>query len=218
MSDENQNPSRRAGVDRLHLTQALTNREEARQAYAEWAQTYDEDVEHDLGYASPGLVAEALARHLAPSTARLLDVGCGTGLAGEAVRSFGSWRLYGLDLSVEMLARARAKGVYEGLIAADLGQALPLGDDGFAGAVSSGTFAPGHVGPEAIGQVLRVLDADAPFAFTVHQKIWEDGGFRATLRKLEVEGAMRLAEAETHQHISNVPGQTCIFCVVLKGE
>lgn len=216
MSGTRKKPSPPRGADRLHQTQALASRDEAREVYAEWAEAYDGDVEHGLGYLSPRLVADALSRHLGTGSTPLLDAGCGTGLAGEALRQHGSWPLYGLDLSPEMLARARAKGVYQGLIAADLGQPLPLGDGGFSGAVSSGTFSPGHVGPEALAQVLRVLGAGAPFAFTVHEKVWGGGGFRDALERLEEDGTVHLAEVETHRHIAHVPDQSCVVCVALK--
>ncbi|WP_425536227.1 methyltransferase domain-containing protein, partial [Chromobacterium vaccinii] len=41
-------------------------------------------------------------------------MGCGTGLAGEAVRPYAS-RLDGVDLSAGMLERASAKGIYDSL-------------------------------------------------------------------------------------------------------
>ncbi len=49
----------------------------------------------------------------------MLDLGCGTGLAGAAFRPFVDW-LVGVDLSPAMVAQAAAKGLYDRLATADL--------------------------------------------------------------------------------------------------
>jgi predicted TPR repeat methyltransferase len=45
---------------------------------------------------------------------RALDLGCGTGLAGAAVRPFCDW-LIGVDASPGMIAQARHKQIYNDL-------------------------------------------------------------------------------------------------------
>jgi len=49
----------------------------------------------------------------------VLDLGCGTGLAGVAFRPFVDW-LVGVDLSEAMVIEARGKGAYDRLITADI--------------------------------------------------------------------------------------------------
>jgi len=51
--------------------------------------------------------------------ASLLDLGCGTGLAGAVFRPFAA-RLVGVDLSPAMIARAHAKGDYDRLTVGSL--------------------------------------------------------------------------------------------------
>jgi predicted TPR repeat methyltransferase len=50
--------------------------------------------------------------------AAALDLGCGTGLAGEALRG-DVVALSGIDLSPAMIAQARRKGLYDELVAAE---------------------------------------------------------------------------------------------------
>ena len=74
-----------------------------------------------LGYRAPALVAEMLA-HAGLEASRSLDVldaGCGTGLCGPLVAPYAR-RLVGVDLSEAMLARARARGVYDELVRGEL--------------------------------------------------------------------------------------------------
>lgn len=53
----------------------------------------------------------------------LVDLGCGTGLAGEAYQAPGA-RLIGVDISEKMLQKASEKGIYEKLIKSDIAEYL----------------------------------------------------------------------------------------------
>jgi predicted TPR repeat methyltransferase len=81
-----------------------------------------------LAYSAPALLVAAVAAACRAQGRRLrfgtmLDLGCGTGLAGAAFRALVDW-LVGVDLSPAMIAEARAKGVYDALHVADLGDFL----------------------------------------------------------------------------------------------
>lgn len=73
-----------------------------------------------LRYQGPQWLAECLQRLALPAAALdMLDLGCGTGLAGAVLRPYAR-RLCGVDLSGEMLARAAEKKVYDALIQGDI--------------------------------------------------------------------------------------------------
>jgi predicted TPR repeat methyltransferase len=74
-----------------------------------------------LEYRAPQLVGEAVACVLgeARQDLQILDLGCGTGLCGSYLRGYAQ-SLVGIDLSGNMLERARARGYYTSLIKADL--------------------------------------------------------------------------------------------------
>lgn len=74
------------------------------------------DNEH--AYFGARLVADALREHAGQETLDILDIGCGTGLAGALVRPLAG-RLDGVDLSPAMLEKAREKSVYDRLDRAD---------------------------------------------------------------------------------------------------
>jgi predicted TPR repeat methyltransferase len=80
-----------------------------------YAPAFEESLVGRLGYRGPELLMEALGRAGAfKSFESVLDLGCGTGLAGAAIRPY-SRRLTGVDLSPRMLEAARAKDVYDRL-------------------------------------------------------------------------------------------------------
>jgi predicted TPR repeat methyltransferase len=119
-------------VEALHMVAALTGerRERADAAYvAKFFDEYAEEFEHTLvdglGYKTPAEVATLVARHRPPrgSFVRALDLGCGTGLAGRAVRRECEV-LIGVDISPNMLAKAREAGGYDELVVSDIGQFL----------------------------------------------------------------------------------------------
>lgn len=90
------------------------------QLYARFSSFYDENMRGDLDYRAPEVLADAVARALGGRRGlRVLDLGCGTGLSGRRLRPWASW-LAGVDLSSEMLARARATDVYDALQVAEI--------------------------------------------------------------------------------------------------
>ena len=93
--------------------------------YAGMADTFDEHLTQRLGYRVPSLVVDELTPWLSDFAQRhnrlpsVLDLGCGTGLFGVAVRQYAA-TLTGVDLSAAMLAKARERGIYDELIESDL--------------------------------------------------------------------------------------------------
>ena len=94
-----------------------------RRLFDDYAETFDVHLA-ELGYRAPALVVDALRAIVGASPVRrLADLGCGTGLVGERIRS-GLGRpvqeMIGVDLSPAMLAKAATKRCYDELVADDL--------------------------------------------------------------------------------------------------
>jgi predicted TPR repeat methyltransferase len=88
--------------------------------FDQYAETFDRHLTEALAYRGPQILLDAIEQ-TAPQRifARMLDLGCGAGLAGEAFRSRVR-TMTGMDLSPAMIAKARAKNLYDRLAAADL--------------------------------------------------------------------------------------------------
>ena len=101
-----------AGFD--GLSEGLTDAY-IRTLFDQYAPRFDSDLTDALAYRAPAHVAAMLSRHAPGETAlSVLDLGCGTGLSGAALKPF-AWRLDGIDLSPGMTARARVRGLYDSL-------------------------------------------------------------------------------------------------------
>ena len=83
-----------------------------------FAETFDKQLVDVLGYDVPEKLARLVAAH-AGELPRAVDLGCGTGLAAQHLRS-GRSRLVGVDLSPRMLAKAAKRRSYDELIEADM--------------------------------------------------------------------------------------------------
>jgi len=197
----------------LERAYALDSDEKSRALYRDWAETYDETMLDGLNYLSPTTVARLLGDHLSNRKAAVLDVGCGTGLAGQALSGLGFGTIDGLDLSPEMMQVAARRGVYRNLIAADLHGVLPLSDDSYEGALGSGIFTHGHVDARCLDELFRVLKPGSPFAFTVKLEVWESLGFKGKLAAL-VDSGRIIERAFTHdRHYATAIQPDGVFCV-----
>ncbi|HEY3778859.1 MAG TPA: methyltransferase domain-containing protein [Rhizomicrobium sp.] len=92
-----------------------------RQLFDQFAGDYDSRMLGQLHYRAPAILRE-FAEFLglaAGAPHSILDLGCGTGLMGAAL---GDWalRLDGVDLSPAMAAKARARGIYDEIVTADI--------------------------------------------------------------------------------------------------
>ncbi len=92
------------------------------------AGAFEDILVDQLGYGVPGLISERLGALGLGPFARMLDLGCGTGLGAEAMREQAA-EIIGIDLSENMIDVAEAKDVYEGLYTGDVEAFLADNDE-----------------------------------------------------------------------------------------
>lgn len=182
---------------------AATSPVEVARHYDAWAGTYEQSMAR-AGYRHPAVVGALIARHLPRGAAPILDAGAGTGLLGEWLGILGYPAIDALDLSEGMLAVARAKACYRALHRVALGGPLPFADGAYAGIASAGVFTTGHVGVEALPELLRICRPGGVIVLSVKLPLWEQG-FAATLGEHAARG--RLAIAEVTQPYVSMPGE-----------
>ena len=94
-----------------------------RELFDAYAAKFDAHLVKALGYNAPAVLAQLVEDPEGGVFASVLDLGCGTGLAGEVFRPR-STHLAGVDLSPQMIAAAKAKCVYDRLATGDIGPFL----------------------------------------------------------------------------------------------
>ncbi|WP_137046221.1 methyltransferase domain-containing protein [Pseudolabrys sp. FHR47] len=161
-----------------------------------YAPKFETSLTGHLNYRGPQLLLDALTRAGAPSHfADALDLGCGTGLAGDLFRAL-CGRLTGVDLSGGMLQVAQGKKVYDELVEAEamtfLGSARP---NSFDLVLAADVFIYFHELMQIGVPIARVLKPGGYLAFSVETH--DDDGviLRDTLRYAHSEAHVRAAVA-----------------------
>ena len=181
-----------------YLKQAYTLKTEADtlNLYENWADSYERTLA-DHGYVTPKRCAEALSRHLTDITAPILDIGCGTGLSGLALKNAGFLSIDGTDVSATMLDKARLhKGVYKTLQLTTLRDPFPFAKGKYAAITAMGVIADKHAPPETISQLIDKLDKDGFLVFSLNNHTLENPTYEAEIQKLTVGENACLLEAE----------------------
>ncbi|ASM73812.1 MULTISPECIES: class I SAM-dependent DNA methyltransferase [Roseobacteraceae] len=167
----------------LNAAYALQTPEDSRQLYARWANTYDTTFASANGYVLHMQVASLFVKHGGKGS--VLDVGAGTGLCGAALTAHDIKPVDATDISPEMLEVARAKGIYRKLFTGDILRGLDVKDGTYAGVTSSGTFTTGHVGPDALDEVMRVVRTGGRITLSINAQHFSAQGFAAKFASLE---------------------------------
>lgn len=182
--------------------------DEVREAYKAWAASYEKDTVDGMGYIAPAVSADKLAHYLPPG-ARVLDAGCGTGLAGVELARRGFTAIDGMDLSSDMLDLAREKEAYDTLKVEDMTGPLSYGTGAYDGVVCVGTFTHAHVGPKGFDELVRITRPGGVIVATVHEDVWPDG-YADHFAALETARKATLKEAdEADYHLNK-----CRLCVL----
>jgi predicted TPR repeat methyltransferase len=182
--------------------------EDIETGYRAWASDYDKDLIDEAGYVAPKQCAEALRELLPDSGATVLDAGCGTGLVGVYLAEAGVAAIDGLDYSQDMLDVAAEKDCYRSLFQADLNQPLDIETGKYSATVCVGTFTTGHVGPEALFELIRVTEADGPICFTVRDTFWRETGFQDVIETAAARGMAEVVSSVEVPYIVK-EGSTC---------
>lgn len=154
--------------------------------YDQYAGSFDQDLLGNLDYRGPEVILDGLTRAGISGPLDILDAGCGTGLAGLAVKKLAR-RLDGIDLSEKMAEQARARGVYDQVKVGDL---LALSGSYDLVIAADVLIYLGDLAP--VMQAARtVLRPGGHFAFTVEQGEGEGYTLRPTGRFAHAEPYLR---------------------------
>ncbi len=184
--------------DRLKWIYSSKDNEELAERYDEWAESYDQELEQDYGWKIPRLIADVLS-HLTPRSGRILDAGAGTGMVGEHLGSLGYGDLVAMDISNEMLNKAREKGVYQEFHQMALGETLDFSDDAFDAVVCAGVLTFSHAPARSLHEMVRVTKPGGHILYSLRTDAYESMGFEGIHSELESGNKWQLVEKKGHQ-------------------
>ncbi|MBK1636587.1 class I SAM-dependent DNA methyltransferase [Rhodovulum adriaticum] len=149
--------------------------------YAKWAGSYDDELTEN-GYITPARVARAMAA--TGCKGPVLDIGCGTGLSGAALRAAGFAQIDGADISAPMLEEARKKGLYRDLLVTDPDAPLPVTPGDYPTIAAIGVVTTGAAPAEFLEDLAAALAPGGHLAFSFNDHALEDESYSAALDRL----------------------------------
>jgi predicted TPR repeat methyltransferase len=173
-----------------------------RRLFDQHAPHFEQSLLQQLDYRGPQLLADAVAAATRAAGrpmrfAAMLDLGCGTGLAGATFRAAVDG-LTGIDLSAAMIAQARRKAVYDRLVAGELVAFLAaeaVGATRYDLVVAADVLVYMQDLAVAAAAVRGVLAPAGLFAFTVETHAGEGVLLRESLRYAHGAAYLRAAIA-----------------------
>jgi predicted TPR repeat methyltransferase len=135
-----------------------------------------------LGYRAPELLAAQLRTVLGsnPHPLRILDAGCGTGLAAPLLKPLAS-QLVGVDLSSGMLDKARERHLYDELVVGELCAFMASRPAAFDLIILADTLVYFGALEEAFQTAHRALAPGGIFAFAVESRADDGTDYRLEL-------------------------------------
>ena len=188
----------------------MTDPDSTQAFYGEWAKTYDAEVRAN-GYATPERCAAALAQFAEDASAPLLDIGCGTGLSGEAFAAQDFSIIDGSDFTPEMMEIALTKRVYRKMLAADLNNPMPFEPGDYANIAAVGVLNPTHAPAETLDAVMERLLPGGLFVFSLNDHALADGSYEGRLREHVDVGASELLFSEYGTHLPKIDLKSTVY-------
>ena len=184
------------------------------EVYRDWAKKYDYYNDHVLGTVSQPKSVNLLSTRLKDKTAKIIDVGCGTGLVGEKLKAKEFIYFDGLDISKDMLSIAKSRG-YRNLFLGSLNKQLPVLDDAYDAAMCIGVFTHGHVSSDRFNELCRIVKPGGYVCFTVNEGVFEEYGFKEMIAEFQLNKVWEVISLykDDYMTLENVKGYYCLAVV-----
>ena len=184
------------------------------EVYRDWAKKYDYDNDHVLGTVSQPKSVNLLSTRLKDKTAKIIDVGCGTGLVGENLKAKDFIYFDGIDISEDMLSIAKHRG-YRNLFLGSLNKQLPLLDNVYDTAMCVGVFTHGHVSSEGFNELCRIVKPGGYVCFTINERVFEKYGFKKMIEEFQSDKKWEVISLyiDDYMTLENVKGYYCLALV-----
>jgi predicted TPR repeat methyltransferase len=196
-------------IDRAY---AARDPEEIREIYECWAATYESDITAQ-GYATPERGAETLAQFMADKDAPILDMGCGTGLSGVALKAAGFTTIDGADTSAAMLQEAEKKSIYRNLLHVEPDEDLPFRAGNYAAITAIGVIGPGAAPISLFDALMHKLTKGGKLLFSLNDHAMVDSGTLGMIHEWTDCGAALLLSSEDGPHLPGMDLNATVYLI-----
>ena len=144
--------------------------EYAKGLFDHYAENFDQHLLGNLEYKTPFEIVENIKSIDNFTPQKILDLGCGTGLFGKAIKEvFKDAELVGVDISEKMLDIARKTGLYNKLKSMDINKYISRGSKDFDLVVASDVLLYiGDLG-NVFSNLSKILSENGYFIFSVEK-------------------------------------------------
>ena len=175
--------------------------EEIMAVYDDWAGSYDDTV-LSHGYVTPQRCAGALAGLEPDRAVPILDIGCGTGISGMALKAAGFTEVAGSEVNASMLEKAAEReGLYKELKLVDMENPFDFPPGTYRHMTAMGVIATGHAPPSTVAAILAKLDAGGLLVFSLNDHTLEDPEYPGAVEAAVADGGAELAFDEYGDHM-----------------
>ena len=194
----------------------LTTPEEILKYYQDWTKKnkYNQDMV-DLNYVAPKETVLVLKKYAADNNWKILDAGCGTGLVGIELKKNGYSNIEGVDFSQNMLDLI-PRNIYKKIEKVDLNKPLKFNTNMYDAVTCVGTFTYGHVKPQALNELIRIIKNKGLICFTINEGVYEKYGFDNKIKELTKDKFWNIKEFFKSNYIvnKNVSAWLCLAEII----
>ena len=181
----------------------LTSKDKVLKYYDEWEKNaqFNQDM-IDWKYTAPVNTVQLLDKYIHDKNIKILDAGCGSGLAGIELKKRGFTNIYGVDFSQSML-NLIPNNIYQTVELIDLNEPLKYDDNDFGAIICVGTFTYGHVKAHALNEFIRVTNKNGYICFTINEGIYTEYKFDKKINELSKNKSWEVLKLSKSSYIVN---------------
>jgi len=181
----------------------LTSKDKVLKYYDDWTKNaqFNQDM-IDWKYTAPVNTVQLIDKYIHDKNIKILDAGCGSGLAGIELKKRGFTNIYGVDFSQSML-NLIPNNIYQTVELIDLNEPLKYNDNNFDVIVCVGTFTYGHVKAHALNEFIRVTNKNGYICFTINEGIYTEYKFDKKINELSKNKSWEVLNLSKSSYIVN---------------
>lgn len=180
--------------------------------YDEWANDYDNDLINEYGYIAPKLTVDKFKALVLKKNLKIIDVGCGTGLVGQALYENGYKNIDGYDISPEMLKIAKQSKFYKELKQIDLNDKPTNLSETYDVLICVGSFGYGALEPIAIRHLIGLVKSGGLLFIFMNAEPFKSQNYQKHISALEAQSLWSVNSIDDYNYMSKLdrPGKLII--------